>query len=619
MSDKEESAPVAAPPAEGGSTTKTETAPAAPVENPKVDEPETAAATDAEEKSEEAVKPAEPEVAEEKAIEEQQEGDEAKAAQPIDGSSEKPTETQPTNNEEDADVKMKDASEATAPAESASKYEKSGETETAAPATATTKTKASARRKSTSAADKSKTLNKKASKAQILHIDAKPGDHYFIKLKGFPQWPCIICDEDMLPHALLKSRPVSAARADGEYREDFADGGKNVANRTFPIMYLATNEFGWVSNKDLIDLDPTKVTEQATAKARNKDLALAYTLAEEHHDLDYYKGVLQQFQEELLEKQKAAEAKAAASKSSKKKGKSAADEDIEMDDVSNEVGAKKDKKRKNPEDAETPQRAESVKKPKIKLTHNSTPKSNGTPSKAAKSGGDAKSSKKAKKPKEESEERIQTPVAPELSPGEKYDRKKKEVLFLRHKLQKGLLTRDQQPKEDEMKLMSEYLLKLEGFPDLDSDIIRTTKINKVLKAMLKLDNIPKEEEFEFKPRSQVLLDKWTRVLAASDVVPQSPPHPDYGFKSATEPKSFFNGVKKADAEKAEESKTEVKEAEKGKDASQKEATPSDDKVTAKMEEATLNEESSKKDEAPSEEKPKVDEHGKDAEAVDAEA
>lgn len=145
---------------------------------------------------------------------------------------------------------MKDAPEVSAPAESAIKDEKSGDTETTAPAAATSKAKTPTRRKSTAAADKGKTLNKKGSKAQILHIDAKPGDHYFIKLKGFPQWPCIICDEDMLPHALLKSRPVSAARADGEYREDFADGGKNVANRTFPIMYLATNEL-YVSSASL--------------------------------------------------------------------------------------------------------------------------------------------------------------------------------------------------------------------------------------------------------------------------------------------------------------------------------------------------------------------------------
>jgi hypothetical protein len=89
----------------------------------------------------------------------------------------------------------------------------------------------------------------------------------------------------------------------------------------------------------------------------------------------------------------------------------------------------------------------------------------------------------------------------------------KEVLFLRHKLQKGLLTRDQAPKEEEMKMMSDYVTKLEGYPDLEVSIIRATKINKVLKAILKLENIPKEAEFKFKPRSQDLLEKWNRLLA----------------------------------------------------------------------------------------------------------
>jgi len=91
-------------------------------------------------------------------------------------------------------------------------------------------------------ADKSKKLNRKASKAKILHLDAKPGDHFFAKLKGFPPWPVVICEEDMLPQNMLNTRPVTAARPDGSYREDFADGGKRVADRTYPVMYLHTNE-----------------------------------------------------------------------------------------------------------------------------------------------------------------------------------------------------------------------------------------------------------------------------------------------------------------------------------------------------------------------------------------
>lgn len=358
---------------------------------------------------------------------------------------------------------------------------------------------------------------------------------------------------------------------------------------------------GWVSNKDLKDLDHSTVAEQYPKG--KKDLVLAHQLAAENHDIEYYRDLLAQFQEEQLEKAKAVEAKAAAAAvaKSKKKGKVAADDDVEMEDFSDDAGAKKDKKRKNPDDLETPQRAESVKKPKIKLINNSTPKSNGASSKANKSGGDSKASKKAKKPKEDSEERVQTPAAPELSAGEKYDRKKKEVLFLRHKLQKGLLTRDQQPKEDEMKMMSDYLAKLEGFSDLETDIIRVTKINKVLKAILKLDIIPKEEEFEFKPRSQVLLDKWNRLLASDQVVPQSPPH--FKIPSADdETKSDFklpsNGVKKAAAEEAEATKTEVAEAEAegSKGVSKKEESPSDENLAAKTEEVSINDEKPKTEE-----------------------
>jgi hypothetical protein len=113
------------------------------------------------------------------------------------------------------------------------------------PATATpaSTSKSKARRKSSGVPEhKNKKLNKKASKAKMAHIDAKPGEYYFIKLKGYPLWPGIICDEEILPANLKNNRPVTAARADGTYREDYEDGGKKVLERTFPVMYLYTNE-----------------------------------------------------------------------------------------------------------------------------------------------------------------------------------------------------------------------------------------------------------------------------------------------------------------------------------------------------------------------------------------
>ena len=61
--------------------------------------------------------------------------------------------------------------------------------------------------------------------------------------------------------------------------------------------------------------------------------------------------------------------------------------------------------------------------------------------------------------------------------------------------------------------MHEHLAQLEHYTDLEGSIIKTTKINKVLKAMIKLATIPRDEEFEFKKRSQSVLSKWSKALS----------------------------------------------------------------------------------------------------------
>lgn len=93
-----------------------------------------------------------------------------------------------------------------------------------------------------------------------------------------------------------------------------------------------------------------------------------------------------------------------------------------------------------------------------------------------------------------------------------------------------------------MKSMSDYISVLENFVDLEVSIIRATKINKVLKAILKLESVPREEEFEFKKRSQSLLDKWNKLLAGDASGP--PSATTNGVNGAgEEKKSEANGVK----------------------------------------------------------------------------
>jgi creatinine amidohydrolase/Fe(II)-dependent formamide hydrolase-like protein len=65
-----------------------------------------------------------------------------------------------------------------------------------------------------------------------------------------------------------------------------------------------------------------------------------------------------------------------------------------------------------------------------------------------------------------------------------------------------------------MPLMATYIKKLEGYADLEVSIIRTTKINKVLKALIKLNTIPRDEEFQFRKRSVELLSQWNKILGS---------------------------------------------------------------------------------------------------------
>ena len=74
--------------------------------------------------------------------------------------------------------------------------------------------------------------------------------------------------------------------------------------------------------------------------------------------------------------------------------------------------------------------------------------------------------------------------------------------------------RDQTPKEEEMATMDEFFKQLEAYTNLEPAIIRGTKIYKVLRGIVKLSSIPKEEEYQFKKRSNDLLASWHEALGS---------------------------------------------------------------------------------------------------------
>ncbi|KAL8796721.1 MAG: hypothetical protein Q9195_001111 [Heterodermia aff. obscurata] len=359
---------------------------------------------------------------------------------------------------------------------------------------------------------KTKKVNKKRSKAQLTHLDAEAGEYYFARMKGHPPWPAVICDEEMLPQSLLGSRPVTTKQPDGSYKKaEYADGGKRAHERTFPVMFLHTNEFAWVPNTELTPLEPDQCKD-ADSKGKKQDLVAAYAIAAEAHSLDYYKGLLNDHQAALeADKEAKAERDAKKAKKSRKSvDTSALAEDADEMDVDEEVAAEKPKTKKRKKEVDSDEAEEKPAKTpktgtKLKLSTPRNPVAESSKKAAKTKGSTAKKGKKAVVADEDDDAtNPQVEEEPKLTPAQQKEKNQKMVLYWRHKLQRGFLSRDTD--------MSDFLGDLESYQHLDGAIIRSTKIHKVLKAMLKLDTIPLDEEYEFTDRCKKLLGKWTTIL-----------------------------------------------------------------------------------------------------------
>lgn len=103
-----------------------------------------------------------------------------------------------------------------------------------------------------------------------------------------------------------------------------------------------------------------------------------------------------------------------------------------------------------------------------------------------------------------------------------------------------------------MPQMSTYIKKLEGYTDLEISIIRGTKINKVLKGLIKLNTIPRDEEFHFRQRSMDLLSQWNKFLGAEPVDTEGQATSDKDAKATP----TTNGVHDKSEEPTEEKKDE---------------------------------------------------------------
>lgn len=107
-----------------------------------------------------------------------------------------------------------------------------------------------------------------------------------------------------------------------------------------------------------------------------------------------------------------------------------------------------------------------------------------------------------------------------------------------------------------MATMSNYFNKLETiYTDLEVSIIRTTKIHKVLRMVVRLNTIPRDEEFHFRQRAMDILSKWRNVLDSDPAGAAEEKEKD------SKPTANGDGLQKEGNADLPKSDTEEKEAE----------------------------------------------------------
>ncbi|KAK9487742.1 hypothetical protein V1527DRAFT_459434 [Lipomyces starkeyi] len=338
-----------------------------------------------------------------------------------------------------------------------------------------------------------KKVAKKKSPSKSVSTPTKasylPGAVVLAKLKGFPPWPAMVLADAFLPPHILKLKPKASTGTPGSAR--IKRKGSSVEEEDaslpsiFPVRFFNDDNYMWASRSDLKPLSSEQAQKYVDAVSdkpskKDKSLVSAYKIAIDPPTLEKF-----------------------AHGNSVHASEEEEEEDVEMEEAEDEgsVPEKKSKKRKSvakggDEDAEAHTPATKRKKRESKT--------NGS---AKKANGDA--AKEKKTPKKTPSSGKKTSAA---SLRESLEERTKQVLYVRHKLQKAFLTRDKPPAEEEMDTMDKFFTKLENFQGLEISIIRNTKINKVLKGIHKLTEIPLEEKFKFRERSRKMLELWNHMF-----------------------------------------------------------------------------------------------------------
>lgn len=296
---------------------------------------------------------------------------------------------------------------------------------------------------------------KKSKEAQLNRTSHKfqVNDVVLAKVRGFPAWPGIVMDDDNVPSAVLKERPIVKHRD------------------LYTIRFFPAADYHWAFSKDLELLSKDKIDAFLAGPHRKKgDLRQAYEIARDPTSWNEDQNIIVRNYEQSL--QEAAEEEEENQ------------DQLEEDDEDEEPSSKKRKR-----GTDTAQVRESAdKRKKSKAAEAAKTKTEKPNSKGATNG--------------DSEELL--------------DPETKKVKEWRHKVQKVFLGKAETINPEEMPAADATFKTVEEYDGMTAEHLRTTKIGKVMKRVMQLSDIPRDDEFHFKERAEKLCAKWGAIMAGGE-------------------------------------------------------------------------------------------------------
>ncbi|KAL1916223.1 uncharacterized protein VTP21DRAFT_5840 [Calcarisporiella thermophila] len=393
-----------------------------------------------------------------------------------------------------------------------------------------------------------------------------PGQIVLAKLRGYPWWPAKIQDEGEVPKRVLKQKPKDA--------------------KLYTAFFFGSLDYGFFSRDQLRPFDAAEEEKKLNAKVYKKNQLLEKSFRQA---LD--PELFQKEWEKVLEREKKYEEEGEEDEEEEEEEEEMQEEDggRDMDFEEDEDTVKKRKRdrlnklasRRRTEAAEEEEEEEETKTPKRRASRGKAESAGRTSSakKRQRQIVDSEEEQEEATPKNKRRKSTSTSSAsrssrkneatPDESPAEPKSSAKKDMavqeetpkerlLRLRHRLQKFVFKDSDKREPDDFVAMDNALKKVEKF-EIDLDMLRETKIGKVVKRMCSLDFGP-DDKFNLNARSKVLLASWKEMLGRAEAEKK----PESNLEEKTREGSTENGngpIAKEEVPKEEGAAEEKEESE----------------------------------------------------------